>query len=388
MFRADHGDLHYASFYIGRAEQIYPCFYPKWNDNKSVVLDWDSGHQRNWFCHSSEDSGTQTIVAVIREEDIVDGLVSIIVPVYNAENYLEACLTSLITQTYDNLEIIVVNDGSTDGSGTICDVFARKDSRIRVIDQENRGVSAARNAGLDVMTGEYLLFADGDDTLAPETVALSLKGFIRDEIDVTIFGVTKVWEEEDRCQQLPMETGIYSNKDMLYGILKDYSSFGAGFPVNKVWRVKAFGGILCIPRFDQELYYFEDLEWVVRMLLSVQKANLLPDHCYRYYVHPDSTTHKPGAQERRETGYHQSVWKILQALRNEPAILQWFALRYYPEVVNGVINAWQNKRPNLRKMLLCKLDDIEKEILWSDSISRKVKFRCIMLRILHKLRLL
>lgn len=84
----------------------------------------------------------------------MDGLVSIIVPVYNAENYLEACLTSLITQTYDNLEIIVVNDGSTDGSGTICDVFARKDSRIRVIDQENRGVSAARNAGLDVMTGE------------------------------------------------------------------------------------------------------------------------------------------------------------------------------------------------------------------------------------------
>ena len=98
-------------------------------------------------------------------------IVSIIIPVYNAEKYLGYCLNSIVSQTYKNLEIILVNDGSTDDSLKICDNYAFLDSRVRVINIANRGVSNARNVGLKAATGEYIEFADADDVLNPQMVA-------------------------------------------------------------------------------------------------------------------------------------------------------------------------------------------------------------------------
>lgn len=185
-----------------------------------------------------------------------------------------------------------------------------------------------------------------------------------------------------------MEVGIYSKEEMLRGILMDYAGYGGGYPVNKVWRVAAFGGTQDIPRFDRELYYFEDLEWVVRMLLQINKAHLLSAHFYRYYVRSDSATNKPGAQERREIGYHHSVWKIIDVLDQESEISQWFRLRYYPEVVNGVIHAWQHKYRTLQKILLQKLPQIKEELLSSNSVRTEIKLRCRILGMLNKLHLL
>ena len=93
-------------------------------------------------------------------------LISIIVPVYNVEKYLEQCLDSIIGQTYKNLEIILVDDGSTDSSGAICDRYAEQDKRIRVIHRENGGVCAARNTALEAVTGDYIGFVDPDDWCA------------------------------------------------------------------------------------------------------------------------------------------------------------------------------------------------------------------------------
>jgi len=93
----------------------------------------------------------------------MDAEISIIIPVFNVEKYIGICLESVINQTFRNLEIILVNDGSTDGSGKICDEYAARDSRIRVIHQENKGVSAARNEGLRLSSGKYVGFVDGDD---------------------------------------------------------------------------------------------------------------------------------------------------------------------------------------------------------------------------------
>ena len=90
-------------------------------------------------------------------------LLSVVIPVYNVEAYLSRCVDSVLDQTYDSLEIILVNDGSTDASGAICDAYAEKDSRVRVIHKENGGLSSARNTGLDAATGEYIAFLDSDD---------------------------------------------------------------------------------------------------------------------------------------------------------------------------------------------------------------------------------
>lgn len=314
--------------------------------------------------------------------------VSVIVPVYNCKEYLPRCIESILNQTYPQIQLVLVDDGSSDGSGEICDAFATEDGRIQVIHQKNQGVSAARNAGLDAASGEYLLFVDSDDHIAADTIETSVNGFVDDTIDVVIFGVTKI-QGKGNCQQpLPMEVGIYTKEELLYGILKDYAGFGAGYPWNKVWRTDVFGGSAGIPRFNRDLYYFEDLEWVVRMLLQTQKANLLPEHLYQYYVRSDSATNRPGAEERREIGYHQSVWKIIDALDTEPTVRIWFKFRYYPEIVNGVIHAWKHKYRTLQKLLMQKLVQANEELLASDSISANIKLRCRCLSLLHKLRLL
>ena len=104
-------------------------------------------------------------------------LISVIVPIYQVEAYLEECLDSILNQTYRQLEIILIDDGSTDRCGDICDRYASRDSRIKVIHQSNQGLSAARNAGMDVATGEYISFIDSDDYIAPHFYEKLLEGF-------------------------------------------------------------------------------------------------------------------------------------------------------------------------------------------------------------------
>jgi len=99
-------------------------------------------------------------------------LVSVIVPVYNAEKYIEECIESILNQVYESIEVIMINDGSTDSSGQICEYYEKKDSRVRCIHSDNRGVSAARNLGIKYSRGDYIHFVDSDDTIDPEMISL------------------------------------------------------------------------------------------------------------------------------------------------------------------------------------------------------------------------
>ena len=112
--------------------------------------------------------------------------ITVIVPVYNVEHYLEKCLDSLINQTYKNLEIIVINDGSTDNSGEICQEYAQKDNRIVYIEKENGGLSDARNVGLDKMTGSYVTFIDSDDWVELDYVEILYKKIIEYQADIAV----------------------------------------------------------------------------------------------------------------------------------------------------------------------------------------------------------
>ena len=118
------------------------------------------------------------------EDFINDPLVSVIIPVYNVLPYLRESLDSVLAQTYQNLEILVIDDGSTDGSGEICDEYQQKDQRIRVIHQENRGLSAARNAGLDRMMGEIVAFLDPDDDYLPDMIRIMTDVMKRYQADI------------------------------------------------------------------------------------------------------------------------------------------------------------------------------------------------------------
>ena len=112
-------------------------------------------------------------------------LLSIITPVYNVEAYLDRCVQSVLSQSYHNIEMILIDDGSTDESATLCDKWAQEDSRVKVIHKDNGGVSSARNAGLEVVTGEFLTFVDPDDFISPETYAVNI-AYLSDHQNVDI----------------------------------------------------------------------------------------------------------------------------------------------------------------------------------------------------------
>lgn len=131
-------------------------------------------------------------------------LVSVIVPVYNAENYLARCLDSIAGQTYRNLEIILVNDGSTDRSGDICLQYAQNDPRIRLLSQENQGLSAARNAGLDHMAGEYIHFVDADDYISPYMVETLMDKLLRYDVSLAVCSYLAVEDSDDHAALDPV----------------------------------------------------------------------------------------------------------------------------------------------------------------------------------------
>ena len=119
-------------------------------------------------------------------------LVSFIVQVYNTDKYLEACLKSIINQTYKNIEIIVIDDGSTDSSAVICDAYRDKDSRIQVVHQSNQGIGASRNRGLDCIHGDYMLFVDSDDYIEATLVEKAVACLQKEKYDVIFFGHNEI----------------------------------------------------------------------------------------------------------------------------------------------------------------------------------------------------
>ena len=144
-------------------------------------------------------------------------LVSIIVPVYNTAQYLKRCINSIINQTYKNLEIICVNDGSTDGSELILDEFAAKDSRIRIIHKQNNGESSARNFGLKIMTGQYIGFVDCDDWIEADMYERLVSVAVEKDVDIVASSWFKDTDDESVkiVNQLPVSEEVFEREDFL-----------------------------------------------------------------------------------------------------------------------------------------------------------------------------
>ena len=123
--------------------------------------------------------------------------ISVIVPIYKVEDYLHRCVDSIINQTYTNLEIILVDDGSPDNCPRICDEYAKKDSRIRVIHKKNGGLSDARNAGIDIATGEYIMFIDSDDFVDREMMKSMMRNMIHNNVDMVVCNIKYIYEDKE-----------------------------------------------------------------------------------------------------------------------------------------------------------------------------------------------
>ncbi len=220
----------------------------------------------------------------------MEPLVSIIVPVYNVRRYLREALDSVINQTYKNLEIIVIDDGSTDGSGRICDLYAKRDSRIKVIHQENKGLSAARNAGLDIMTGEYVGFLDSDDAFEPEMVETMVRRMVENDAEVAACGYT-VHETEGRLHASPEMKGEgwkYNRGEVVTSVramnmwLTDRISQVCW---DKLWRCSLWSDI----RFPNG-HVYEDTNILLRVLSRADRILLLDRILVKYRKRAGSIT--------------------------------------------------------------------------------------------------
>ena len=148
-------------------------------------------------------------------------LVSIIVPIYKVEPYLDQCVQSIVDQTYANLEIILVDDGSPDNCPAMCDAWAEKDSRIRVIHKANGGVSSARNAGLDMATGSYIAFVDADDWLEPAAVEILLEQAVSTGADIVVGNYYFDYVDGRSAQALTAEKQIWKQGEIMLAYIQD-----------------------------------------------------------------------------------------------------------------------------------------------------------------------
>lgn len=208
-------------------------------------------------------------------------LVSVIVPVYNAAKYLSTCLDSICNQTLQELEIIVVNDGSTDNSGEIAEEYAAKDARIKVIHQRNGNPGATRNVGLELITGEYVGFIDGDDWIEPDMYKIMSDSATINDSDLVVCGVS-VDYTKDKKQILQQVDKNYAINDRncfgdLYFNLTDRKLFA--YPVNKLYRLSLIRNYRL--SFPAVLPY-EDLMFNLNYYMRIQSVSLLPDLFYHY----------------------------------------------------------------------------------------------------------
>lgn len=217
-----------------------------------------------------------------------EGLVSIIVPVFNVHSYLVEALDSVIHQTYTNLEIIIIDDGSTDGSGEVCDEYARKDKRIHVIHQENKGLSSARNAGLEIMTGDVVAFLDSDDAYHFDYVETMLSAMIREQADIVSCKYTEHYTTEEMSLgnqegiKPHFKPGIYNKVSSLRALADDIIDHHIW---DKVYKRQLWDGY----RF-RDGHVYEDSDAIFHVVNNAVRICTIIEPLYMYRVRPGSIT--------------------------------------------------------------------------------------------------
>lgn len=200
-------------------------------------------------------------------------LISVIIPIYNVEKYLHKCVDSVLAQTYKNLEIILVDDGSTDASGQICDEYAAKDSRIKVIHKPNGGVSSARNAGLKVASGEYIGFVDGDDYIELSMYQILLDSILQTHSDIArceMYGWKPIMKNR-WCGSAPQAMELF------YPYIYIYLSLISRKIIKNI-------------RFDETITLGEDMKFYFEVVSQAQYISYTPSNQYHYVINSQSAT--------------------------------------------------------------------------------------------------
>lgn len=278
---------------------------------------------------------------------MAESKVSIVIPIYNVEKYLDRCMESVVNQTYSNLEIIMVDDGSPDSCPQKCEEWARKDSRIKVIHKANAGLGMARNTGIENATGEYICFFDSDDYIALDTVEKTVFLAECDHSDTVLFGMAEVAENgEVKGVYCPnTEKNCYTGSEVLDFILPNMiagsSRKGHCFGLNMSSCTCLFSMELITRhnwRFASEREFIsEDYYSLLNLYQYVQRVSVLQQVCYYYCYNQTSLTHvyRPDRYERICHCY-SAMAEMCKQLYDSETISQCLATQYLGNVIGAM----------------------------------------------------
>ena len=234
-------------------------------------------------------------------------VLSIIVPVYNTEQYLSKCIESIIQQSYQQFELLLINDGSTDGSGSICDAYSAKDGRIKVMHKANGGVSSARNLGLDLAIGEWVMFVDSDDSL-PKSAIENHMNSVSEFVDMSMGSLMKVDNDYNELETIKEEKRIVSVEQIVEDFIapdqwdKDWHRYIG----NRLFRKSVIDSNSL--RFKEDIYYKEDGLFILMFLYScTRQVACIPEVVYYYNQVPNS------ALGSLNTSFNPRVLSIIDA---------------------------------------------------------------------------
>lgn len=301
-------------------------------------------------------------------------LVSVIIPVYNTQDYLKACIESVQGQTYPNLEILLVDDGSTDESGALCEKYAAQDDRIRVFHKKNGGLSDARNRGLMEARGEFLAFVDSDDLLAPKAIE-TLEALCETSNAEAAIGQVSAFadhctfaEESAQGEVVPMKEAV---RRMLLHQKIGHEAWG------KLYRRSLWQTI----KFPFGLFY-EDYATIYCVIAQCQTVAIAPVPLYYYRVHSGSIMHS-GIQRKNlvlldiSSDVTSFIEEKIPELRNEAAYLQ---LVTYLKLLKGIMDGGFNHYPMEQERILAYVQD-QKNLIRQPWAKRadKIKVKTLLL---------
>lgn len=282
-------------------------------------------------------------------------LISIIIPVYNTEQYIAACLDSVLTQSHRNMEVIVVNDGSTDYSLQIAEKYAENDDRVKVYTQNNKGQAEARNHGLEVATGDYITFVDSDDMLLPKSLEVMIKFMELKGVDIIEGKFIAGIEHKQINYVKNLSSEIFDSLQAIEFIL--YQRKGFPSPWGKIYRKELFDGL----RFTNGIIY-EDLDLFYKVYERADKIALINYPVYFYRINEESTTHtwKP---ERLD------VLKVTEDLEN-------YISQKYPHLIEAARD--RRLSANFNMFALCSIHGNKENALKCWEIIKKYRKKSLL----------
>lgn len=303
-------------------------------------------------------------------------LISVIVPIYNVEKYLRRCIDSLVGQTYPNLEIVLVNDGSPDNCGEICDKYAQKNKNIKVLHQKNQGVSAARNNGVKISQGEYISFVDPDDFIPINSISRLYEALEKYHAPLVAGKRLEIYEGQEihngKLCEKELKTICYDTEEALRKVC-----YGTGISVVS-WG-KLYRRNLIVENPYTEGIYYEDVALTYRIIAQCEKVVELQEVVYYYLQREDSIVHCSIQPKHIEDGMRAVKEELKFMEEKHPAVVQAATYRCCFKVVEYIPRILKKNDQNLKyfKWLQKELKPFMFATLKDRNVSISFKIRCI-----------